>query len=311
MISLSELCAIVRPPALHPGESVAVIAPAGPVDPDALKSGCDGLAAMGYRPVFLPSILDRNWYFAGSVQRRLDELHEMFRREDIRAIICARGGYGCNYLLAGLDLDLIRANPKAFVGYSDVTALLTYITDATGLVTFHGPMVAKDFAHRDGVSVESWQATVGGQGSFARTFNSDVVSAMVKGRAQGRLYGGCLSILVASLGTPYEIQTEGTILFIEDIAARPYQVDRMLMQLKLAGKLDRVLGIAFGEFCECDAAEGSDFTLQDVITRIVGNMGIPVCYGIRSGHVCGENMTLPIGLQTTLDVAEQVTLSWN
>src|SRR5271157_4226767 len=134
----------LRPPALQPGDTVGIIAPAGPIEPDALEAGCATLLRMGYQPFYLPSILDRELYFAGSVKRRLGELHEMFSRSEVRAIICARGGYGCNYLLPHVDLNLIRENPKIFAGCSDVTTLLTYLCDAAGLITFHGPM-AGDF----------------------------------------------------------------------------------------------------------------------------------------------------------------------
>ncbi len=306
---MSEALNTIRPPALRIGDTVGIVAPAGPIKVDALEAGCATLRSMGYRPLYLESIVERDMYFAGSTERRLSELHEMFRREEVRAIICARGGYGCNYLLPGLDLELIRRNPKVFAGYSDVTTLLTYITDATGLITFHGPMATKDFAVVGGVDVESWQAAVSG-GRYIRTFDPKSVTPLVRGEAEGRLYGGCLSMLAASLGTSYEIRTEGTILFIEDVAASPYQVDRMLMQLKLAGKFDRVRGILLGDFRDCDPEVGSGYTLQQVIMRIVGTLGIPVAYGVRSGHVCGGNMTIPIGVQAKIEVKDEVTLGW-
>ncbi len=307
---MTETHNAIRPPALRTGDTVGVVAPAGPITSDALEAGCATLRAMGYNPIYLESILDRDMYFAGSAERRLSELHEMFRREEVRAIICARGGYGCNYLLPGLDIELIRSRPKVFVGYSDVTTLLTYISDATGLVTFHGPMVTKDFALASGVDIESWQAAVVSGGPYRRTFGPETVTPLVGGFAEGRLYGGCLSMLTASLGTPYEIRTEGTILFIEDVAAHPYQVDRMLMQLKLAGKFDGVRGILLGDFRDCDPDEGSGYTLLDVIMRVVGGLGVPVAYGVRSGHVCGGNMTIPIGVQARIKVKDEVTLGW-
>src|SRR5512141_3469419 len=170
---------VIKPPAMQVGDTVGIVAPAGPIDADALEVGCKALSAMGHEPVYLPSITDRDTYFAGSAQRRLDELHEMFALPEVRAIICARGGYGCNYLLPGLDLELIRRNPKVFVGYSDTTTLLTYITDATGLVTFHGPMVTKDFALAGGVDAGSWQKATGG-GSYEKTFNAKVVQPLAK-----------------------------------------------------------------------------------------------------------------------------------
>ena len=225
----------------------------------------------------------------------------MFVRDEVRAIICARGGYGSNYLLNALDLKKIQSNPKIFVGYSDLTSLLTYFTDAAGLVTFHGPMVAKDFADPNGIDLDSWGRALNGSSEWPLELDSDV-KPLVPGSAEGILYGGCLSILVASLGTPYEIQTAGTILFIEDIAAKPYQIDRMLMQLKLAGKLAEVRGIVFGEMVDCTQNKDQSYSLQDVILRAVGDLAVPVAFGLRSGHVSRGNITLPFGVRAALKV---------
>jgi muramoyltetrapeptide carboxypeptidase len=294
----------IKPPALREGDAVGVVAPASAVKRADLEAGCEALRRAGYRPVYLNSILDQDLYFAGQVQRRARELEEMFARDDIRAVVCARGGYGANYLLQELDLGKIKAHPKIFVGYSDITTLLTYFADATGLVTFHGPMVAKDWTHHDGLDLFSWQAALLGQTAWEVKLDAaSEVGGLVDGSAEGILYGGCLSILVASLGTPYEIGTEGTILFLEDLAAKPYQVDRMLMQLKLAGKLEGVRGIVFGEMLDCVPAPGQEYTLQDVVLRIVGDLGVPVAYGVRSGHVTAGNITLPFGVRAQLLVS--------
>jgi muramoyltetrapeptide carboxypeptidase len=294
----------VKPPALKPGDMVGVVAPASNVRRGDLEAGCEGLRRAGYRPFYFDSILDQDLYFAGSVERRSRELEEMFAREEVRAIVCARGGYGANYLLPVLDLEKIKAHPKIFVGYSDQTALLIYFADAAGLVTFHGPMVAKDWAHEDGVDMASWQAALAGTQAWELNLGAGSgVSALVEGTAEGILYGGCLSILVASLGTPYEIRTEGTILFLEDVAAKPYQIDRMLMQLKLAGKLDAVRGIVFGEMRDCLQTANQGYTLEEVVLRIVGDSGVPVAYGVPSGHVTAGNITLPIGVPSKLTVS--------
>jgi muramoyltetrapeptide carboxypeptidase len=251
--------------------------------------------------------MERDLYFAGSVERRALELQSMFERDDVRAIICARGGYGSNYLLNALDLRKIAAHPKIFVGYSDLTTLLTCFSDSANFVTFHGPMVTKDFAGNDGVDLAAWTAAltgaiewVIGPGSGARP--------LVQGNAEGVLYGGCLSILVASLGTPYEIRTDGTILFLEDVTAKPFQIDRMLMQLKLAGKLNEVRGIVFGEMLDCRQSADQDYTLEEVVMRVVDDLKIPVAFGLRSGHVSRANVTLPIGVQARLEVDSEVRL---
>lgn len=289
----------VQPPVLRPGDTVGIVAPASNVKKSELDAGCEALRRAGYRPFYDESIFDRDVYFAGSIDRRVRELEEMFERGDIRAIICARGGYGANYLLPELDLDKIKENPKIFVGYSDLTCLLTFINDATGLVTFHGPMIAKDWSRADGVDLASWQLALTGANPWDIPLNREA-TAITEGEAEGTLYGGCLSILVASLGTPYEINTADTILFLEDLAAKPYQVDRMLMQLKLAGRLDSVRGIVFGQMLDCVQAPGQDYSLQEVITRIVGDLKVPLVYGVKSGHVTSGNITLPFGVRAKL-----------
>jgi muramoyltetrapeptide carboxypeptidase len=296
-----------KPPALQPGDTVGIVAPASNIQPGLLEAGVLALARMGYRPFYLPSILDQDLYFAGTVKRRARELEEMFERDDVRAILCARGGYGANYLLDELDIEKIAAHPKIFCGYSDLTTLLTYFADEAGFVTFHGPMVTKDFAANDGVHLDSWKAAVSGKSGWETGGKN--VRALVKGTGEGVLYGGCLSLLVASLGTPYEIETDGTILFIEDVSAKPYQIDRMLMQLMLAGKFDGVRGIVFGEMLDCIQHPDQTYTLEEVITRVVGELGVPVGFGLRSGHVHGENVTLPFGVKAQLKAGADVKLT--
>lgn len=293
----------IKARALRRGDTVAVVAPASNIQRDMLTRGCDALRTMGYNPVFQESIVDRDLYFAGNVERRVRELQEMFARDDVKAIVCARGGYGTNYLLGALDVKSVAAHPKIFVGYSDVTTLLTHFLDACGLVTFHGPMVTKDFANADGVDLASWEAALGAASEWVvETGVGSGAKGLRDGAGEGILYGGCLSMLVASLGTPYEIRTEGTILFLEDIAAKPFQVDRMLMQLKLAGKFAGVRGIVFGEMIDCVQAANQDYTLEEVVMRVVGDLGVPVAYGLRSGHVTRGNVTLPLGVKSSLAV---------
>jgi muramoyltetrapeptide carboxypeptidase len=293
----------IKPPALRKGDTVGIVAPASYFPREDFEAGCEALRQMGYNPVFNDAIFDRDLYFAGSVERRARELDEMFVRPDVKAILCARGGYGANYLLPSLDIKKIAANPKIFVGYSDLTSLMTYLCDTAGIVTFHGPMVAKDFAKPGGVDSVSWLAALGGANRWPLDFGAESgVKSLVQGSGEGVLYGGCLSMLVESLGTPYEIRTEGTILFIEDVAAKPYQIDRMLMHLKLAGKFNAVRGIIFGEMLGCIQSPTQGYTLEDVVMRVVGKLGVPVAYGVRSGHVSKGNITLPMGVSAVLNI---------
>lgn len=306
MVSASQKSRI-KPRALRPGDKVGIVAPASNVRRELLEAGCDGLRRAGYEPFYFESILERDLYFAGSVERRARELEDMFVRDDIRAIICARGGYGANYLPLTLDPAKIVAHPKILVGYSDITTLVCCMADAANFVTFHGPMVAKDFAVADGVDLDSWQNALGGAEEW-KIGEGSGAKPLVTGEAEGTLYGGCLSMLASSLGTQHEIHTADTILFIEDIAAKPYQIDRMLMQLKLAGKLKDVRGIVFGEMLDCRQGPDQDYTLEEVVLRIVADLRIPVAFGLRSGHVSRANITLPIGVRARLTVDDAVEL---
>lgn len=300
----------LRPAALRPGDTVGIIAPASGFRHDDFEAGCAELLRLGYQPFYLPSIFDRELYFAGLAERRVRELHEMFARPEVKAVLCARGGYGCNYLLPHLDLDLIGSNPKIFAGCSDVTTLLTYLCDATGLVTFHAPMLAGDIARPGGFDEAAWLAALSSSSAYHREFSPEEVEPLAEGVAEGMLYGGCLSLLCASLGTPYEIRTQGTILFIEDRAERPYRIDRMLMQLKLAGKFDGVRGIVFGEMIDCGEPGSLDYTLQQVVMRILADLRVPIAFGLKSGHVSSGSITLPFGVQAKLTVGNTVALSY-
>ena len=288
---------VIKPPALRQGDKIALIAPASSFNHEAFLRGCDRLRQMGYEPVYAQNIFDRDIYFAGTAERRTQELHDYWRRDDIAALICVRGGYGSNYLLEKLDFNLFAAHPKILLGCSDITSLLTAIHDRTGLIGFHGPMVAKDLA--DGTfDASSWNNALSGAAEW------DIPAASVEvlrpGKARGKLCGGCLSMLVASLGTPFDIQAQDSILFIEDIAEKPYRIDRMLMQLRLAGKLDGVRGFVFGEMLDCAPPKGETYTLPEVIMRVLAPYNVPVVFGLKSGHVSSGNITLPIGVETEL-----------
>lgn len=291
---------LIKPPALRRGDKIGLIAPASHFNKDAFLSGCARLQQMGYEPVYSAGIFDRDIYFAGSVERRLRELEGFLERKDIAAIIGVRGGYGSNYLLERLDFQKFMRHPKILLGCSDVTSLLTTVTDRAGLVTFHGPMVAKDIA--GGTFEESsWHNALEGASSW--TIPAIGVEVLRPGRAEGRIYGGCLTMLVSSLGTDFEIQTDDTILFIEDIAEKAYRVDRMLMQLRLAGKLKGVRGFIFGEMLDCPPPD-REHTLQQVITRILAEYNVPVVFGLKSGHVTSGNLTLPLGVRAELVAGE-------
>lgn len=299
---------VVLPAALRAGDAVRLISPASWFDPEKVHLGMDSLKKLGFDPQLASHALTRHGqYSAGTPAQRLEDLHTAFADSSVNAIVCNRGGYGSAELLNGLDLDLIRRNPKIFMGCSDITSLLTWFHDTTGLVVFHGPMAAGDFARENGVDPASWQSALSLDSPWQLGPEAGL-RILKPGRAQGKFYGGCLSMLVASLGTPYEIQTKDTVLFLEDVGVKPYQMDRMLLQLKLAGKFDRVRGIVFGSMLDCQQPGTTEDLLDPVLLRVFADFPGPVAIGLRSGHVRERNITLPIGVTCKLELTDTPTL---
>lgn len=296
-----------KPRAVPVDAQVAVVSPSSTPKPERVERGLEALRALGYAPQAAEHILTRGpLYFAGSPEMRLDDLHHAFADDETRAIFCSRGGYGANYLLDELDLDLIAESEKPLIGYSDLTALQMWLLDQIQLPAFYGPMLSADFAREDGVHLPSLQAALAGRPYTVGA--AEGLRAMQPGRAKGTLYGGCLSILVAMLGTPYEPQTEGKLLFLEDVNTKPYQVDRMLWQLSQAGKLDRVRGIVFGEMLDCVSPGAPPELLDEAILRALDDFDGPIAIGLRSGHVSRQNVTLTLGVEAELTVAENAHL---
>src|SRR5271155_243266 len=300
---------MLKPPAVEPDARVAVIAPASSSKPERLARGIEALRARGYDAEFGKYAQGRHApYFAGTAEQRLADLHAAFADPEVRAIFCTRGGYGSNYLLEDIDLDLIRDNPKPLFGYSDITAVQTWLLDELGLISFHGPMVAADFAVDDGVHDASFDAALDGDAVTVGV--AEGLRVLRPGRTQGVMYGGCLSILTASLGTRFAPQTEGKLLFLEDVGAKPYQIDRMLRQMLLAGKFDGVTGFVFGEMLECASPGTGPELLEQVILRVLDWFDGPIAIGLRSGHVSRSNVTLPLGIEAELILEEEPGLRY-
>lgn len=278
---------------------LAVVAPASNADPEKVLRGVERLRALGHTVTLMPHALSQTWpYFAATPEQRLADLHGAFADPDVDAVICIRGGYGSNYLLEGLDLELLRRNPKPFIGYSDHTAIATWMLDQAGVPVLHGPMVAADFSRGDGVDLVSFASALGGQAY--RLGDESGLRAVRPGTAHGVLYGGCLSLLAASLGTPFAAQTEGKLLFLEDLGEKPYQIDRMLRHLKLAGKFEGVSGIVFGEMLDCASPGAPADLIERVILTVLDWFPGPIGYGLRSGHVSRSNVTVPFGMEAEL-----------
>jgi len=302
------MTALLKPPAVPNDALVAVVSPASTPQQDRVERGLQALRALGYAPQAADHILNRGpLYFAGTPEMRVRDLHHAFADDEVRAILCTRGGYGSNYLLDALDLDLIAESAKPFMGYSDLTALQLWLLDQVQLPAFHGPMLSADFAREDGVHLASMQAALTGQSYSVGA--PEGLRTLHPGRARGTLYGGCLSVLVALLGTPYEPQTEGKLLFLEDVNVKPFQVDRMLWQLRQAGKLDGVRGIVFGEMLDCVSPGAPPELLDEVILRVFDDFQGPIAIGLRSGHVSRSNVTLTFGVEAELHAANQAELS--
>jgi muramoyltetrapeptide carboxypeptidase len=293
------------------GAGVSVIAPASSAKMERAELGIKRLRALGFLPFIGHHTFQKGpLYFAGTTAQRLQDLHEAFADPATKMVINLRGGYGSNYLLGGLDFDLIRNHPKPFLAYSDLTGVQLRLLDQLGLPAFHGPMVAADFYLEDGVHLPSFQAALAGHPYSLGPAEGLRILKLGKTHStvRGILYGGCLSILVSLLGTPYEPQTEGKLLFIEDTGAKPYQIDRMIWQLRQAGKLAGVRGIIFGEMLDCASPGASPKLLEEVILRVFEDFDGPIAIGLRSGHVSRQNVTLTFGVEAELSLTSQAEL---
>jgi muramoyltetrapeptide carboxypeptidase len=299
----------VKPAIVPAGARIAVVAPASNAKIERIEGGVAALKKYGFDVMLGSHATGKDApYFSGTVEDRLEDLHAAFENPEVEAIFCTRGGYGSNYLLEDLDLELIGQNPKPLFGYSDLTVMQTWLLDQVGLVGFHGPMVAADFCREGGVD----------EASFADSLNGGKVTAaaaqglrvLKPGRAQGMMHGGCLSMLVSTLGTHFAPQTEGRLLFLEDVGAKPYQIDRMLRQMVLAGKFDGVTGFIFGEMLECVSPGANPGLLDDVILRVLDWFDGPIAIGLRSGHVSRGNVTLPLGIEAELVAEDEPVLRY-
>ena len=285
--------AVEKPPRLRRGGRIGVIAPAGRVDRGEVESGIAAIRAEGFQVELGVNLFETKGYLAGDAQCRARDLMDFFERSDIDAIFCARGGFGSIQLLPNLSTHL---QAKIFVGYSDITILLNWLRQFHGMVTFHAPMVAMDLAR--GLSAQSrahlWPLLSG----EIQSWKVDLTEVIRPGFAEGDMIGGCLSLLVTTLGTPYEIDTAGKLLFLEDVGEKPYRIERMMTQLLMAGKLDQPAGVLLGDFTHCDDAGPRD--LREIVTELFRHASYPVVMGMRAGHG-EENLALPFGARMALD----------
>ncbi len=293
----------IKPPALRPGDLLGVCAPGGPPDPAALDRGCQTLRELGFEVRVAPGVLARSRFTAGDASVRCSDLEGLFADHEVKGIVCARGGAGTLGMLRRLNADLLRSHPKILVGYSDITALHLFL-NRLGLVTLHGPMVARELA-TGGFDRRSLWAALTGEGAAYAAEEGDLLPLRA-GSAEGVLRGGCLSLLAATCGTPWALATdEDAILFLEDIDEPPYRVDRMLTQLRESGALDHVRGIIFGDMKGCSPSVDADYGLEDVVLTALADLNLPVALGLSSGHTTSPQITLPFGVRARLVCGEQ------
>jgi muramoyltetrapeptide carboxypeptidase len=300
------------PKVLKAGDTVGLVTPSSYVsDPDELAFAKQFCEFFGLKWKMGENVGKRYGYLAGTAQQRVHDLNAMFGDPGIAGIFCIRGGYGSAQMLEGLDYDLIRRNPKVLLGYSDITALHTAIGKKTGLVTFHGPVSLSHLTEWSEKHLKSAIFETAPIGAVRNPPEANPLRAghtmrtVRGGTARGLLTGGNLTLLTTTMGTPYEVDTAGRILLMEDIGEDVYRIDRMFTQMKLAGKLKGAAGIVVGECKDCPPpGHDSAYSLGEVIDYLLGDLGVPVLYGLSFGHTI-DQVTLPLGVMATLDADKQ------
>jgi len=305
------MAGLLRLPPIPSAAAIGFVSPASSAKAERVETGLKTLRDLGYDPVLDPDALERGpLYFAGTVDRRLDDFRAAFSDPYTSIVMAIRGGYGSNYLLENLDLDTIAAHPKPLFAYSDLTGLQLRLLNKLGIPAFHGPMLAADFYRPDGVHLSSFRSALAGD--LYSLGPPEGLRLLRPGKnqapARGTLYGGCLSILVSLLGTPWEPLTEGSLLFLEDTNVKPYQIDRMIWQLRTAQKLDAVSGIVFGEMLDCVSPGSAPDLLDQAILCALDDFPGPIAIGLRSGHVSRENVTLTFGVEAELTLGDDPQL---
>lgn len=298
---------MIKPKSLKAGNRVALIAPSSPVSEEKLRISLESLKFLRLEPIQYPSCTMKNGYLSGTDYYRAKDINDAFRNKSIDGIFCIRGGYGANRLLPLIDYKMIRNNPKMFVGYSDITALHTVFNKLCGFVTVHGPMPSTGYHIMDYYSLESLSDVIFSNEPIGLIPNppNEPIETIYPGTAEGLITGGNLSVMVSSLGSPYEIDTRGKILFIEDVDERPYRIDKSLTALALAGKLEECSGIILGTFTNSEETEyepNSTLTLSQIFEEVVAPFKKPTINNFRSGHIY-PHITIPMGSRAYLDAS--------
>lgn len=291
-----------KPRALRSGDRIAIVAPASNCAREEFDLGAGELRRLGFEPVYAPSVFDRATFTAGSAETRAAAFVRAWSDPSVAALVALRGGYGSVHLLPLLESFDPTHTPKLFIGYSDTTSITSWLTCRHGITALHGPMLDRRLSRGPaGYDESSFMALL--QDGAGLTLSPDGLIVVQPGEASGPLYGGTMTQLVASLGTPYAFDPpDGCVLFLEDVDERPYRLDRMLTQLHLAGILRRACALVFGEMRGCDEPGGA-ITARDTIQAFVHGFSGPVVFGFPSGHTAGPVWTLPLGVRVRLETA--------
>jgi muramoyltetrapeptide carboxypeptidase len=302
---------MIKPKRLKAGDTIGLIAPASNVWQDEdIYFATDVLKSFGFKVKHSKNLFKRYGYLAGQDKERADDVNTLFADKTVDGIFCIRGGYGTPRILPYIDYDLVKKNPKALIGYSDITALLNAITARTGLITFHGPIAKQNFSD---YTLESFKNILFNPSSPIELATPPLfetkegtaeqdnrLTVLHEGKATGRLIGGNLSLMVKLVGSPFEPDYAGKILFLEEVEEAPYRVDGMLTHLWLAGRLDKLAGVVFGKCSDCDATEAPSLSVEQVLRDRLANLDIPVLSGVMIGHI-DDLATIPVGALATLD----------
>jgi muramoyltetrapeptide carboxypeptidase len=299
---------VIKPPALRSGARLAIVSPASPFDRTEFDRGVAEIRRLGYEPVYDESVFDTSMFTSGSAEVRAAAFTRAWSDPTVAALIAVRGGYGSVQLLPLFDSWRPQDAPKLFIGYSDNTSLLTWLTCHCGITALHGPMIEGRLARgAEGYDETSLLRLMQGTG-VGLGLQPDGLSVIKRGEAEGLLFGGTLTQLAGSLGTPYAFEPpDGSILFIEDVNERPYRIDRMMTQLRLGGVLARARGLVFGEMRGCDEPSGAP-TVRDAIHALTADFAGPVVIGFPSGHTSGPSWTLPLGVRVRVETTPRPSI---
>ncbi len=308
---------LLRPKPLIPGDKVALIAPSSPVPERNLRTAIESIKFLGLSPVIFPSCYMTHGYLSGRDESRSSDVNDAFGYSNIKGVFCLRGGFGVTRILPKIDFNKIKNNPKVFVGYSDITGLHTAINKFCNFVTFHGPMPTTNYTKLDDFTLNSLKKNIFSDEPLGEVFNpeEELLETINNGKAEGMVTGGNISLLLGTLGSPYEVDTKGKILFLEDVGERPYRLDKALTALSLAGKFEDCSGIILGTFAECEEPDActvpsntvianSALTLNQIFEEVVKPFGKPTLLNFRAGHIYPQS-TIPMGTYMEMDATNK------